>query len=73
MGFGEHDIAVNCLKPRGTVNTEGMRFLNPDADWSQWDTSEIMVKAAAFLAAQDGSGVAGLVATDEEICAWHGL
>jgi hypothetical protein len=32
-----------------------------------------MVKAAIFLASQDAKGVTGMVAYDEEICAWHGL
>ncbi|HUJ89782.1 MAG TPA: SDR family NAD(P)-dependent oxidoreductase [Syntrophorhabdales bacterium] len=71
--LGKFNIAVNCLKPRGAVETEGMRFLNPDADWSRWDTPDMIVKAALFLAAQDAAGVTGMVATDEELCAWHGL
>jgi NAD(P)-dependent dehydrogenase (short-subunit alcohol dehydrogenase family) len=71
--LGKFNIAVNCLKPRGAVETEGMKFLNPDADWSRWDTPEMIVKAALFLAAQDATGVTGMVATDEELCAWHGL
>jgi hypothetical protein len=33
----------------------------------------MMVKAAIFLAAQDSKGVTGIVATDREICTWHGL
>jgi citronellol/citronellal dehydrogenase len=70
---GEYNIAVNCVRPRWVVDTEGMRLMNPDADRSQWDTPDRMVRAAVFLAAQDASGVTGLVATDEEICAWHGL
>jgi hypothetical protein len=50
-----------------------MEFLNPDSDASHWDTPERMVRAVTFLAGQDASGVSGSVATDEEICAWHGL
>ena len=69
----EYNIAVNCLKPRGMVDSEGMRFWNPNADRSQWDTSELMVKAVVFLAAQDAKGVTGLVATDDEVCTSHGL
>ena len=71
--LGQFNIAVNCLKPRGSIETEGMRFLNPDADRSRWDTPEKLVKAALFLSSQDASGVTGTVATDEEICLWHGL
>jgi len=70
---GKFNIAVNCVKPRGAVRTEGMELLNPHADRSNWDTPEMMVRAVTFLANQDASGVTGLVATDEEICAWHGL
>ena len=71
--LGRFNIAVNCLKPRGAVESEGMRFLHPDADRSRWDTPDKMVKAAVFLAGQDANGVSGMVATDEEWCAWHGL
>ncbi len=71
--LGKFNIAVNCLKPKGAVETEGMRFLNPDADWSRWDKPDKMVRAAVFLAAQDASGVTGMVVTDEELCLWHGL
>ncbi len=71
--LGKFNIAINCLKPKGSVETEGMRFLNPDADWSLWDTPEKIVKSAVFLAAQDASGLTGSVASDEELCLWHGL
>ncbi|HVN25976.1 MAG TPA: SDR family NAD(P)-dependent oxidoreductase [Syntrophorhabdales bacterium] len=71
--LGKFNIAVNCIKPKGSVETEGMRFLNPDADWSRWDTPEKIVKAVLFLAGQDATGVTGVVANDEELCAWHGL
>lgn len=70
---GKYSIAVNALKPKGVVNTEGMRFMLPDEDRSQWVSPDRMVKAAIFLAAQDGKGVTGTVAFDEKICAWHGL
>ena len=70
---GKYNIAVNALKPKGVVDTEGMRFMLPDEDWSQWDSPEMMVKAAIFLAAQDATGVTGAVAYDEEFCVWHGL
>ncbi len=70
---GEHNIAVNCLKPRKMVATEGVKFLMSPADWSQADSPEMMVTAAIFLAKQDASGVTGMVATDEEYCTWHAL
>ncbi len=71
--LGRFNIAVNCIKPKGSIETEGMRFLNPDTDWSRWDTPEKIVKAVLFLARQDASGISGAVASDEEVCLWHGL
>jgi len=70
---GRNNIAVNCLKPQGVVDTEGMRFWVKEEDRKGWVTPEKMVKCAVFLAQQNAKGVTGLVATDEEICAWHGL
>ena len=70
---GKYNIAVNALKPKGVVDTEGMRFMLPDEDRAQWVSPDMMVKAAIFLAAQDATGVIGTVAFDEEICVWHGL
>jgi len=67
------NIAVNCLKPRGAVRTEGMSYLYPNVDQSGWDSPGSMIKAAVFLAAQDGAGVTGIVATDEEICLQYKL
>jgi citronellol/citronellal dehydrogenase len=70
---GQYNIAVNAVKPAEVVDTEGMRFWQPDADKSEWHTPEKMVKCAIFLAAQNAKGVTGVVATDEEFCIWHGL
>jgi NAD(P)-dependent dehydrogenase (short-subunit alcohol dehydrogenase family) len=70
---GRYNIAVNAIKPAKVVDTEGIRFWLPDADKSQWQSPERMVKCVAFLASQDASGVTGTVATDEELCTWHGL
>ena len=70
---GQYNIAVNAVKPAKVVDTEGMRFWMPDADKSQWESPERMVRCAIFLASQDANGVTGTVATDEELCTWHGL
>jgi citronellol/citronellal dehydrogenase len=70
---GQYNIAVNALKPHTVVDTEGMRFWLKDADKSSWQSADMMVKAALFLACQDAKGVTGTVSTDREICAWHGL
>jgi citronellol/citronellal dehydrogenase len=69
---GKHNIAVNALKPRGAVDTEGIRSVVPKVEL-QLDSPENMVKAAIFLATQDATGTTGVVATDEELCTWHGL
>lgn len=70
---GQYNIAVNAVKPHGVVDTEGMRFWMSDADKSQWESPERMVRCAVFLASQNANGVTGTVATDEELCTWHGL
>jgi len=70
---GRFNIAVNCLKPHRVVDTEGMRFWVKEENRKGWVTPEKMVKCATFLAQQDARGVTGTVATDEELCAWHGL
>ncbi len=70
---GRFNIAVNCLKPHGVVDTEGMRFWVKEEDTKGWVSPERMVKCAIFLAQQDARGITGRVATDEELCAWHGL
>jgi len=69
----KYNIAVNTLKPLRVVDTEGMRFQTADADKSQWQTPDKMVKCAIFLATQDSKGVTGTVSTDEELSTWHGL
>ena len=70
---GQFNIAVNCLKPHNVVDTEGMRFWIPKEERKGWTSPEKMVRCAIFLAAQDAGSVTGTVATDEELCAWHGL
>ncbi|MBN2031674.1 MAG: SDR family NAD(P)-dependent oxidoreductase [Deltaproteobacteria bacterium] len=70
---GKYNIAVNCLKPKRVVDTEGMRFWAKEEERQGWVPPDKMVKCAVFLAAQDASGVTGVVATDEELSQWHGL
>lgn len=75
----EYNIAVNCLKPRGGISTEGTRsFLpdpsNPSPEWlANRDTPEMIEKATLFLAQQDARGVTGTVSYDEQLCIWHAL
>lgn len=70
---GQFNIAVNCLKPHGVVDTEGMRFWVKEEGRKSWVSPEKMVRCAIFLAQQDAKGVTGVVVTDEQLCAWHGL
>jgi NAD(P)-dependent dehydrogenase (short-subunit alcohol dehydrogenase family) len=70
---GQYNIAVNALKPHRVVDTDGMRLWQPDADKSSWQSPELMVKATNLLAVQDSKGITGMIATDREICTWHGL
>ncbi len=72
--LGQYNIAVNPIKPLKAIGTEGMRAqAGGNADKWDWQSSELMLKACTFLAAQDATGVTGIVASDDEFCQWHGL
>jgi len=71
--LGKYNIAVNGLKPKKPVDTEGMRFWTKEEERKGWVSPDNMVKCAIFLAMQDAKGVTGVVATDEEMILWHGL
>ena len=70
---GKYNIAVNAVKPHRVVDTDGMRLWQPDADKSSWQSAELMTRAVNLLASQDSKGITGVIATDREICTWHGL
>ena len=71
---GRFNIAVNCLKPHRVVETEGMRFqVKNEEERKGWVSPEKMVRCAIFLGSQNADGATGVVATDEELSAWHGL
>lgn len=70
---GKYNIAVNAVKPHRVVDTDGMRLWQPKADKSLWQSAEMMVQATILLANQDSKGITGTIATDREICTWHGL
>ena len=70
---GKYNIAVNSIKPKNVVSTEGMRFWVPEKEREAWEPPGRMVKCALFLASQRAAGVTGSVSTDRELCAWHGL
>ena len=65
--LGDHNIAVNVLKPLRPVLTEGFVTQRPDADFSNWVSAEHMVKATIFLATQTAHTMSGSIVTDEEI------
>ena len=71
--LGKYNIAVNAIKPVRPVSTDGMRYWMANADQSDWQTPDKMVKCAILLAQQDASGITGTVSTDDEFTAWHGL
>jgi len=71
--LGKYNIAVNAIKPVRPVSTDGMRYWMANADQSNWQTPDKMVKCAILLAQQDASGITGTVSTDDEFTAWHGL
>ena len=70
---GKYNIAVNAVKPHRVVDTDGMRLWQPNADRSSWQSADRMVQATILLANQDSQGITGTLATDREICTWHGL
>jgi hypothetical protein len=55
------------------MNTEGMRLWQSDADTSLWESADLIVQATIVLASQDSKFITDTVATDREICTWHGL
>jgi NAD(P)-dependent dehydrogenase (short-subunit alcohol dehydrogenase family) len=64
----EYGISVNCLKPEDFVDSEGARFWSPPGtDFSKWESPDLMVKAAVFLANQTSSGVTGGIFTEKEL------
>ncbi len=70
---GRFNIAVNCLKPKQVVDTEGMRSWVREEERKEWVSPEKMVKCAILLANQGTVRLSGVVATDEEISTWYGL
>jgi citronellol/citronellal dehydrogenase len=53
LELGPHDIAVNCLRIEMSVATEGARFLNPNVDYSDWETPEGAAEALLWLATRE--------------------
>ncbi len=59
-------IAANCLRIETSVATEGARFLNPDVDYSDWETPEAAADALLWLAGRE-PGYTGHVVTIAEV------
>ena len=70
---GKYNIAVNSVRPRNGVDSEGFRAVAPPDIVAKADSSDRMVKVAIFLAGQDATRCTGMTATDEEYCNWHGI
>jgi citronellol/citronellal dehydrogenase len=70
---GKYNIAVNALRPREGIETEGLKGNSGGQGHEGWDTPEKFLKAAIFLAGQTAKGLTGNVASDVEYCAWYGL
>jgi NAD(P)-dependent dehydrogenase (short-subunit alcohol dehydrogenase family) len=57
----DRGVAVNALRP-GAVKTEkSVQELGEDWDWSGWTSTEAVVPAVLFLAAQNGRGFTGRI------------
>jgi len=62
----EYNIAVNALCP-GYTDTEGLRMMSPDMDYSLLQRAEIWGRYAVFLARQDANSLTGKCLIAEEL------
>ena len=65
LELAPNGIAVNCLRIEMSVATEGARFLNPEVDYSDWETPEGAAEALLWLATQEPSYTAPVVTIAE--------
>ena len=74
LEVGAQGVAVNCLRIETSVATEGARFLNPDVDYSDWETPEGAADALLWLATRAPSynGHTLTIAEVREAVAAHG-
>ena len=64
----EYGISVNCLKPAGFIESEGLKYWStPETDTAEWEPPDLMVKAALFLSIQTASGVTGRIFTEKQL------
>lgn len=61
-----HNIAVNCLRPVGFIDTPGM-LLNPDIKPSELTPPHSYVEAATLMAMQTAESYSGQLKTDAEV------
>jgi NAD(P)-dependent dehydrogenase (short-subunit alcohol dehydrogenase family) len=61
-----HNIAVNCLRPVGFIDTPGI-LLNPDIKPSELTPPHSYVEAATLLAMQTAENYSGQLKTDAEV------
>ena len=70
----QYNIAINSVKPGKSIGTPKQEeHAGPNADRSNWQSSELIVKSCILFAQQDGKGINGVVATDEEVDQQYGL
>ena len=68
-------IAVNCLLPAATVDTEGLSYLTraSETDKADWATTEPMERAVVYLAGLGAETFTGQVVSDQELLGWRDL
>lgn len=68
-------IAVNCLLPAATVDTEGLSYLTraSETDKADWATTGPMERAVAYLAGLGAEAFTGQVVMDQELLGWRDL
>ncbi len=73
--FQEDNIAVNVLSPQGRIKTPGNLYASNDPENPNLDfeTADLMGKAAVWICEQDQQQFTGNILYDEELCNEHGL
>jgi NAD(P)-dependent dehydrogenase (short-subunit alcohol dehydrogenase family) len=61
----ERQIAVNGLRIESAVATEGARAVDPEGDYSEWETPESVAVATVWMAEQEASWTGKIVTVGE--------
>jgi NAD(P)-dependent dehydrogenase (short-subunit alcohol dehydrogenase family) len=62
---GDAGVAVNALRIDSAVATEGAVALNPEGDYSGWETPDAIAQAVLWIARQDRAYTGRIVASSE--------